>query len=232
MSSLAQLLEQSNRLNNSLAQPADLPQIQLGFDQIESQSRRIAGRSAKESGIAGTDATGNAYYLLAAGGVNADQLSSTIKDVNLIGTFEPLLPLSDTDVEGYLRHTHEQTIISSIEEGRRQTTADFYRNLDGQMRKEWEKQKEKLFEELGRHQAGPSSGAAIETPRRKGAGGGFDRGLPTTPVASATSSLQMHSRMMRYDRVIRRLNDYRKEGYSFGLVSALGEASVGTSGDP
>lgn len=39
------------------------------------------------------------YYLLASGGVNADQLSSTINAVNLTGTFEPLLPLSDTDVE-------------------------------------------------------------------------------------------------------------------------------------
>jgi len=38
-------------------------------------------------------------YLLASGGVNADHLSSTINAVNLTGTFEPLLPLSDTDVE-------------------------------------------------------------------------------------------------------------------------------------
>lgn len=38
-------------------------------------------------------------FLLASGGVNADQLSSTINAVNLTGTFEPLLPLSDTDVE-------------------------------------------------------------------------------------------------------------------------------------
>lgn len=39
------------------------------------------------------------YYLLATGGVNADQLTSTINAVDLTGTFEPLLPLSDTDVE-------------------------------------------------------------------------------------------------------------------------------------
>lgn len=38
-------------------------------------------------------------YLLASGGVNADQLSSNINTVNLAGTFEPLVPLSDTDVE-------------------------------------------------------------------------------------------------------------------------------------
>lgn len=38
--------------------------------------------------------------------------------------------------------------------------------------------------------------------------------------------------MMRYDRVVRRLNEFRKEGYAFGVVSAFGEASVGAaSGD-
>lgn len=41
----------------------------------------------------------------------------------------------------------------------------------------------------------------------------------------------MHSRMMRYDRVVRKLNEFRKEGYAFGLVSALGEASAGATGD-
>lgn len=156
--------------------------------------------------------------------------------------------------QGYLRHTHEQTIVSSIEEGRRATTGAFYNSLETSMRKGWERQKEKLFEELGRHQAGGGVGGLggeEGTPRRKtGAGGGYDRGVrflassslfspssgraltplggqsPITPAPSANSSLQMHSRMMRYDRVIRRLNEFRKEGYAFGLTAALGEASA------
>lgn len=202
--------------------------------------------------------------MLASGGVNAEQLSSNINTVNVAGTFEPLVPLSDTDVEvrslprpppsrahlailqGYIRHTHEQAIISAIEEGRRATTSDFYRNLDVKMRRDWEKQKEKLFEELGRHQ--PAAGPSTETPRRGGSGAsGFERGVspafvrfpamslttlvqsPMTPLSATSGSLQMHSKMMRYDRVIRRLNEFRKEGYAFGLVSALGEASIGTS---
>ncbi|GAA5876807.1 hypothetical protein JCM16303_006291 [Sporobolomyces ruberrimus] len=35
--------------------------------------------------------------------------------------------------------------------------------------------------------------------------------------------------MMRYDLVIRKLNQFRREGYAFGLVSALGEASISPS---
>ncbi|GAA5930513.1 hypothetical protein JCM3775_003790, partial [Rhodotorula graminis] len=221
--SLAALLERSRQLQTSTSLAAvDLPTIQLGLDQIEAQSRRIAGRSLKEAGH-----TGNAAYLLASGGVNADQLSSNINTVNLAGTFEPLVPLSDTDVEGYVRHTHEQAIISAIEEGRRATTADFYRNLDTKMRREWERQKEKMFDELGRHQA--QAGPSNEALRRQGGQSGFERSAPAPPLPSASGSLQMHSKMLRYDRVIRRLNEFRKEGFAFGLVSALGEASVGSS---
>ncbi|GAA6021747.1 hypothetical protein JCM10207_008563 [Rhodosporidiobolus poonsookiae] len=232
MASLSALLEQSQRLQSSLAQPGvDLPALSYGLTEIESQSRRIAGRSLKEA-----QGQGNAAYLLASGGVNADQLQSNINAVNLQGTFEPLVPLSDTDVEGYLRHTHEQAIISAIEEGRRATTADFYKSLDRKMRRDWDRQKEKLFEELGRHQ-GPMGTGDGATPRR--GAGAFERGSPITPHPSSlpssapgTSSLQMHSKMMRYDRVVRRLNDFRKEGFAFGLVHALGEASVGgTQGD-
>lgn len=41
----------------------------------------------------------------------------------------------------------------------------------------------------------------------------------------------MHSKMMRYDRVVRKLNEYRKQGYAFGVISSFGEASVGAAGD-
>jgi nuclear pore complex protein Nup93 len=41
----------------------------------------------------------------------------------------------------------------------------------------------------------------------------------------------MNSRMMRYDRVIRRLNEFRKQGYAFGLIASFGEASIGAATD-
>lgn len=69
------------------------------------------------------------------------------------------------------------------------------------MRSNWEKQKEKLFEELGRHQVGSStsgsnftstsnSNGLDGTPRRKGIGGGFDRGVS---ILSSLSLLFLHS---------------------------------------
>ncbi|GAA5897343.1 linker nucleoporin NIC96 [Sporobolomyces salmoneus] len=227
MASLASLLEQSQRLQQSHYRVEnELPSINLGLDQIESQSRKIAAKSLKDT--SSTTGGGNAAYILASGGVNADQLSSHINQLASPSvTFEPLLPLSDTDIEGYLKHTHEQTIISAIEEGRRATQADFYRRLEANSRNNWEKQKEKLFEELGRHQINTNETPAAK--KHKGASKDFERGSPSTPQLGANSSLQMHSKMMRYDLVIRKLNQFRREGYAFGLVSALGEASVSPS---
>ncbi|KAL8276338.1 hypothetical protein RQP46_011263 [Phenoliferia psychrophenolica] len=228
---LASLREQAQRLPTNVSQANELPQIYLGFDQIEAQSRRIATKGAREAGTNG--AQGNAYYLLASGGVNAAEYHQHVNSLDLQGTFEALDPLPDSDIEGHLRLQHEKTIISSMNEGRRDTAASFYRNLDGQMRDSWERQKEKLFEELGRHQPGASTSAnTLETPRRSGAGGGFDRGSPITPAPSSSSQLQMQSRKMRYDVVIRRLNEARKGKYPFDLVKELGEASTGPGNDP
>lgn len=117
MSTLASLLEQSRRLTktqhsqlpplqSTSSLPSaqgganDLPVLQLGFDQLVSQSRRILARAGGSgAGTGREDGAGNAYYLLASGGVNADLLANTINNVNLTATFEPLLPLSDGDVE-------------------------------------------------------------------------------------------------------------------------------------
>lgn len=60
--SLATLLEQSRRLTQSQQHQTplnDLPQIQLGFEQLASQSRRVGGKSTANTGAAGTTA-GNA----------------------------------------------------------------------------------------------------------------------------------------------------------------------------
>lgn len=222
--SLAALLEQSQRLAQLEhgSSSHELPAIQLGLDQIERQSRRIAAKANTFPGGSATAGSGDAAFLLAQAGVNASELGREVRDIDLTGTFEPLVPLSETDVDGFLRHTHEQTIISTIEEGRRATQNDFYQRLDAKMRRDWNKQKERLFDELGRHQPSTSQvSSATTTTRKRGA-------LPEQQQQQVTGSLQMHAKMMRYDTVVHRLNDYRRQGYAFALSSALTEASAAT----
>jgi hypothetical protein len=91
----------------------------------------------------------NRSYLLAQAQVDAGTLANNIAALNTATTFAPLQPLHDTDVAGFLRHAHEQSIISTIEEGRRETLLEFRRVLDERVRRDWEARKKKIFEELG-----------------------------------------------------------------------------------
>lgn len=88
-------------------------------------------------------------YLLAQAHVDAPALATSIANLNTTTTFSPLQPLQDTDITGYLRHAHEQNLISTIEEGRRETQEEFYRTLEEYGRREWEAKKKRVFEELG-----------------------------------------------------------------------------------
>ena len=93
--------------------------------------------------------TSRRNYLLAQAHVDAPALATSIANLNTTTTFSPLQPLQDTDVTGYLRHAHEQNLISTIEEGRRETQEEFYRTLEEHGRREWEAKKKRVFEELG-----------------------------------------------------------------------------------
>ena len=81
--------------------------------------------------------------------VDAPALANSTAHLNTSTTFSPLQPPHDTDVNGYLRHAHEQNLISTIEEGRRETQEDFHRVLEERNRKDWDARKKRIFEELG-----------------------------------------------------------------------------------
>lgn len=205
------------------------------------------------------------HYLLSHGNIDFPMVSRALNTLDPASAFAPLQPLHDSDIEGHLRHAHEQTIISAIEEGRRATVRNFYKTLELSMRKDWERQKEAVFEELGRHAPSSSSsssnagGALVaSTSSSSGIGGtggasgsgsgsgrrslgGRDAGFGETSSParqngtlpqgqSAGSQLQMHTRMMRYDRTTRKLNEYRKQGIPLAIVNAYSEASLGGSG--
>ena len=87
--------------------------------------------------------------MLAQARVDTSALSNSIAHLNTSATFSPLQPLQDTDVAGYLRIAHEQNLISTIEEARKETQEEFYRVLEERSQKDWEAKKKRVFEELG-----------------------------------------------------------------------------------
>lgn len=143
-----------------------------------------------------------------------------------------------------MRHSHEQVILSAIEEGRRETLADFQRGLAKAQARDWEAQKIRILEELGQHH---SSGRIEGT----SAAGSSNIGLGPGPAGqySSRSFNSMHfdqqaqqqtgsagslgnARSAKYLAVIERLNLRRVESVPFALASAFGEAIRSTISAP
>ncbi|KAI0321907.1 nucleoporin-interacting protein NIC96 [Amylostereum chailletii] len=214
---LSSLLTSSKALTSHFSKP-DLPHVNLSLDQIEAQSRRLVSR---QPGV--TADSGRANYLLAHAHVDAPALANSIAHLNTAATFSPLQPLQDTDIAGYLRHAHEQNIISTIEEARRETQEDFYRLLEDRSRKDWEARKKRVFEELG-GRVGSENKAVAEY---KGQHGRSSLAMSVGP----SPNLQMQSKMMAYDRSISELNSARLRGTSYPILHSLAQASVSLNPD-
>ncbi|KAM5530437.1 hypothetical protein V8D89_015912 [Ganoderma adspersum] len=214
-SDLSALLNASKALTSHLSRP-DLPSVNLSLDQIEAQSRRLVSRQP------GTSAdTSRANYLLAQAHVDASALANSIAHLNTQSTFSPLQALQDTDVAGYLRHAHEQNLISTIEEGRRETQEEFYRVLEDRGRRDWEARKKRVFEQLGARVGGENRAVAE---LKKSAHG---KSLLSTSIGPSPN-LQMQSKMMAYDRVVSDLNSARLRGTSFPIIHGLLGAASST----
>ncbi|KAI0668697.1 nucleoporin-interacting protein NIC96 [Trametes maxima] len=216
---LSSLLNASKALTSHLSRP-DLPSVNLSLDQIEAQSRRLVSRQPGTSADAG-----RANYLLAQAKVDAPALANSIAHLNTQTTFSPLQALQDTDVAGYLRHAHEQNLISTIEEGRRETQEEFYRVLEDRGRRDWEARKKRVFEQLGARVGGENRAVAELKKSTHG------KNLLSASVGPAPN-LQMQSKMMAYDRAVADLNAARLSGTSYPVLHALIQASVTTASDP
>ncbi|KAL5534677.1 hypothetical protein ACEPAG_1141 [Sanghuangporus baumii] len=210
MTDLSALLESSKALTAHLARP-DLPSVNLSLDQIEAQSRRLVSR---QPGVSADNDRAN--YILAQAHVDAPALANSIAHLNASTTFSPLQPLHDTDVVGFLRHSHEQNLIATIEEGRRETQEDFYRVLEDRSRRDWEARKKRIFEELGTR-AGAQGRTSTELRKSLRASTALGQSISAPPA----NNLQFQSKMLAYDAAVAELNKSRLRGISFPVIHAL-----------
>ncbi|KIK65662.1 hypothetical protein GYMLUDRAFT_39166 [Collybiopsis luxurians FD-317 M1] len=213
---LSSILSASKDLTKQLlnSKPSDLPSVNLSLEQIEAQSRRLVTKHIASD-------VDRANYLLAQASVDASALSQSIANLNASTTFSSaaLQPLQDTDVSAFLRHAHEQNLISTIEQGRKETQESFYRMLEEKTEREWEAKKRRLFEQLG---ASVPVASSLGTSTMSTSALGMSTST-TKKQASITGpiSLQMHTKMLAYDRAVVALNDARLRGTWYPIVHAL-----------
>lgn len=58
-------------------------------------------------------------YLLAGKGFDVEKYRRSLSKIDLKTAFEPLEPLAETDIDGYLKHEHNMIILTAIEEAKK-----------------------------------------------------------------------------------------------------------------
>ncbi|EJT98918.1 NIC-domain-containing protein [Dacryopinax primogenitus] len=224
---LTALLASSRNLAAHLEQQ-ELPHLTLGLDQIENQSRKLVSRTG------GPGAAERANYLLAQARVNAPQLQNLATSLNPAFTFAPLQPVRDTDIASHLRHAHEQAILSTIEETRRDTAQSFWRSMEEKIGRDWEEKKKRVIEELAtgdERRTLESSGTSWgnrSLAQSQSFAASIGPGLSQSQIAGPSQpslGMPVHSRMMVYDRVVSDLNRARLQGTPFPIIHALIDAT-------
>ncbi|GHJ88294.1 hypothetical protein NliqN6_4696 [Naganishia liquefaciens] len=208
-----------------------------------------SGLAGSRRGVTPVD-TGNASYLLATHGVNVPNLNNQISNVanalqaaapagpsvpsmqqsTMQAPWEPQTGIIDTDVDGFLRVRKETIIISAIEETHRRTQQAAAEAYQRKMQADWKKQRAEILEELAGYSKVDNNDSRTSGLGRSTLGASLNRsalGNSTYGPSSGHSSgfgvdsIEAQRRMMECDQIIKRLNQYRKTGRHFGLLSYM-----------
>lgn len=85
---------------------------------------------------------------MADSGINIDHTRHTLNRIQLFDTAEPVKN-QDTDVDAFVRHNREESLMAIIESRKRQAETDFYAHLEKQTALNWEARMQKLMRDFG-----------------------------------------------------------------------------------
>ncbi|XP_028392080.1 nuclear pore complex protein Nup93-like [Dendronephthya gigantea] len=145
MSGFGDLLQQAEQLTADIESGGELPRIERNLHQLAEAGDRLWKKTA---GGVGEDADVRASILLGSKGFDLPRLSEKLDNLSTAKTFEPLEPITDTDIQGFLRNERENAILAAIEESKKNTFDEAERNHWRCMENEWEQQKLKILNSL------------------------------------------------------------------------------------
>ncbi|KUJ08569.1 NIC-domain-containing protein [Mollisia scopiformis] len=139
------ILEKSRKRAHAESVADDLPQLQLGLEDLRQRMKRVG------TGARGQAADSRAHYLLAASGVNP---GDALRDLNHFTAAtgrerpQPQEP-QDVDVETYLTNLQTQTTLSMISDGLARSVRDFDAFLEDNVEMEWDAQRRRIYSHFG-----------------------------------------------------------------------------------
>ncbi|EDW06480.1 nuclear pore complex protein Nup93-1 [Drosophila mojavensis] len=140
---LNELLQQAQRLSNETQIDTEMPRVDRTLSQVLQATQELHERVTQ----AGTNDL-QAHILLGSRGVDLPKLTQKLETLSASQSFEPINPIGDTDVEGYLKNERENAIIAVIEETNKNIFKSVERNKMRCILAEWGEEKEHLLNAL------------------------------------------------------------------------------------
>lgn len=174
-------------------------------------------------------------------------MARNLNAINLKKTLEPIEPIAETDIDAYLKHEHDLTILTAIEETKKDVSSKcswnltlnkcinrFEQQFQTSMEQDWENTKQELLEVDFKSQIRPTTPSAPANANLSFgfAQPAFDQGqqLPfSSPSLGRKRPYQpqvIDNKMAKYLIVINTLIDHKKMSKSFKLLSAFEEVTA------
>uniref|UniRef100_T1ISV4 Uncharacterized protein n=1 Tax=Strigamia maritima TaxID=126957 RepID=T1ISV4_STRMM len=141
-----ELLHQAEQLTADIDSNGELPRVERNLRQILEVGQQMWTRTAQTTSRDSTDV--KASILLGSRGFDLPRVSMKLESLSVAKTFEPLEPVRETDIQGFLRNERENAILTVIEEARKKTFEKAEEVHWDSLQNEWEVEKQRILNGL------------------------------------------------------------------------------------
>ncbi|CAI9720298.1 pore complex Nup93-like [Octopus vulgaris] len=139
------LLQQAEQMTAELDIGMDLPRVERNPRQILKECQTLLSQVAP---VNKETMKVKASLVLGSQGYDVSKVSQRLDTLTAKKAFEPLEPVRDTDIEGFLKNERENALLTVIENARKNTLETCEQRLWGSMEEEWEREKQKMLNAL------------------------------------------------------------------------------------
>uniref|UniRef100_A0A8C9RRE7 Nuclear pore complex protein Nup93 n=1 Tax=Scleropages formosus TaxID=113540 RepID=A0A8C9RRE7_SCLFO len=146
MEGFGELLQQAEQLAAETEAVSELPHVERNLQEIQQAGERLRSRTLTRTSQDAADV--KASILLGSRGLDIFHISQRLESLSATTTFEPLEPVKDTDIQGFLKNERDNALLSAIEESRRRTfllAEEYHRES---MLVQWEQVKQRVLHTL------------------------------------------------------------------------------------
>ncbi|KAI4873856.1 hypothetical protein NFI96_012985 [Prochilodus magdalenae] len=141
-----ELLQQAEQLAAETEAVSELPHVERNLQELQQAGERLRSRTLTRTSQDTADV--KASILLGSRGLDIFHISQRLESLSAATTFEPLEPVKDADIQGFLKNERDNALLSAIEESRRRTfllAEEYHRES---MLVQWEQVKQRVLHTL------------------------------------------------------------------------------------